>query len=78
MSRICQICGKSSIKAKIVPRGIGNRVTKRSTIRRMVNLRTKRFEINGVKVKLILCSSCLKKMKRDAEKASEQVTQEAK
>lgn len=66
MSRICQICGKTSIKGHIVPRGVGNRVTKRTIIRRMVNLRSKRFEINGVKVKLLLCSSCLKRIKKDS------------
>jgi ribosomal protein L28 len=65
MSRICQLCGKTSVKGHIVPRGVGNRVTKRTIIRRMANLRTKRFEINGVKVKLLLCSSCLKRIKKD-------------
>lgn len=66
MSRICQLCGKGSIKSHIVPRGVGNRVTKRTIIRRMANLRSKRFEINGTKVKILLCSSCLKRIKKDA------------
>ncbi len=65
MSKQCQICGKTYQKGNLVPRGIGNRVTRRTTRRNSVNLRTKRFEINGVKVKLILCSSCLKRFKKD-------------
>lgn len=72
MSKQCQICGKTYQKGNLVPRGIGNRVTRRTTRRNSVNLRTKRFEINGAKVKLILCSSCLKRLKkdeRDLEKA---------
>ena len=54
------------MKANIVPRGVGNRVTKRSTKVRMANLRVKRFVVNGAKVKLVLCSSCLKRIKKDA------------
>ena len=77
MSRICQICGKSSVKGHIVPRGVGNRVTKRTIIRRMANLRTKRFLVNGVKVKLLLCSSCLKRIKLDS-KLINSASQEAK
>lgn len=54
-----------SEKGKLVPRGIGNRVTRRTTKRNSVNLRVKRFNINGSKVKVILCSSCLKRLKKD-------------
>jgi ribosomal protein L28 len=61
------------VKGHIVPRGVGNRVTKRTIIRRMANLRSKRFEINGVKVKLLLCSSCLKRIKKDARDAQAKV-----
>ena len=65
MSKRCQICGKMYQKGKLVPRGIGNRVTRRTTKRNSVNLRVKRFNINGSKVKVILCSSCLKRLKKD-------------
>lgn len=74
MSKQCQICGKTYQKGNLVPRGIGNRVTKRTLKRNSVNLRVKRFLINGSKVKVILCSSCLKRFKkdqRDIEKAIE-------
>ncbi|HNS71296.1 MAG TPA: L28 family ribosomal protein [bacterium] len=70
MSRICQICGKGSVKAHLVSRGVGNRVTRRTIIRRMPNLRSKKFKINGVNVRFLLCSSCLKRMKRDAKEES--------
>jgi ribosomal protein L28 len=66
MSRICEICGKGYLKAKLVPRGVGNRVTKRTTIHRMANLRVKRFLIDGVKVKFLLCAGCLKRLNRDS------------
>ncbi len=65
MSKQCQICGKTYQKGNLVPRGIGNRVTRRTTNRNSVNLRVKRFLINGRKVKIILCSSCLKRLKKD-------------
>lgn len=65
MSKICQICAKGYQKANIVPRGVGKRVTKRTTIRRMPNLRSKKININGVNVKIRLCASCLKRMKFD-------------
>jgi ribosomal protein L28 len=66
MSRICEVCGKGYQKANLVPRGIGNRVTKRTTTHKMANLRVKRFKIDGRKVKVILCASCLKRIKKDA------------
>ncbi len=65
MSKQCQICGKTYQKGNLVPRGIGNRVTKRTIHRNSINLRVKRFLINGVKVKVRLCSSCLKRIKKD-------------
>ena len=65
MSKHCQICGKIYQKGNLVPRGIGNRVTRRTIKRNSVNLRVKRFLINGRKVKVILCSSCLKRIKKD-------------
>jgi ribosomal protein L28 len=65
MSKQCQICGKTYQKGNLVPRGIGNRVTRRTISRNSANLRTKRFTINGRTVKLLLCSSCLKRIKKD-------------
>ncbi len=32
----------------------------------MANLRVKRFLIDGVKTKFILCASCLKRIKKDS------------
>jgi ribosomal protein L28 len=65
MSKQCQICGKTYQKGNLVPRGIGNRVTRRTISRNSANLRTKRFTIDGRTVKLLLCSSCLKRIKKD-------------
>lgn len=65
MSKQCQICGKTYQKGNLVPRGIGNRVTRRTINRNSVNLRIKRFVIGGKTVKLRLCSSCLKRIKKD-------------
>lgn len=63
MSKLCEICGKGYLRANQVPRGIGNRVTKRTTIKQQPNLRSKKFQVNGVNVRIQLCSSCLKKIK---------------
>lgn len=65
MSRVCEICGKTYQKGNLVKRGIGNRVSRRTINRKSVNLRVKRFLINGVKVKFKLCASCLKKIAKD-------------
>jgi ribosomal protein L28 len=65
MPRQCEICGKTYQKGNLVPRGIGNRVTKRTISKNRVNLRIKRFLINGKKVKVRLCASCLKRLKKD-------------
>jgi len=65
MSKECQICGKTYQKGNLVPRGIGNRVTGRTIHRNSINLRVKRFLINGTKVKVRLCASCLKRIKKD-------------
>jgi ribosomal protein L28 len=72
MSRICQLCGKGYLKAKIVPRGVGNRVTKRTIKIRMPNLRSKRFILNGMKVKLIICAGCLKRVKMDSRELNQE------
>ena len=65
MSRVCQICGKGYQKGNLVPRGIGNRCTGRTIARNSINLRVKRFLINGKKVKFRLCSSCLKRITKE-------------
>lgn len=65
MSRICDICKKGYLKGNLVPRGIGNRVTRRTIRRQQPNLRTKSVVIDGSKVKLKLCASCLKRLKKD-------------
>ena len=77
MSKKCQICGKTYQKGKLVSRGIGNRVTRRTKSRNSVNLRVKRFDVNGSKVKVILCSSCLKRLKKD-EKELAKILEEGK
>jgi len=65
MSKQCQICGKTYQKGNLVPRGIGNRVTRRTINRNSINLRVKRFKIDGKNVKVRLCASCLKRIKKD-------------
>jgi len=65
MARICEICGKGSLKGNLVPRGIGNRVTRRTITRKRPNLRIKRIKIGTTKLKLKLCASCLKKLKKE-------------
>ena len=70
MARICEICGKGSLKGNLVSRGIGRRVTNRSIRRQQPNLRKKRIEINGEKVKIKLCTSCLKRIKFENRKLS--------
>ncbi len=69
MSRICDICEKTYQTGNLVPRGIGNRVTKRTSTHNMANLRSKKFEINGRKIRVTLCSSCLKRIKKDTRDA---------
>ena len=49
----------------MVPRGIGNRVTKRTSTHKKANLRSKKFDVDGRSVKVTLCSSCLKRIKKD-------------
>ncbi|MFA5776316.1 MAG: 50S ribosomal protein L28 [Patescibacteria group bacterium] len=59
MSRICDICGKGRLRGKLVPRGIGRRVTHRTIRYQMPNLRQKRMVLGGVSIKLKLCTTCL-------------------
>lgn len=77
MSRICEICGKTYQKGHLVPRGIGDRVLGRTITKKMPNLRSKKFVINGTKVKLTLCASCLKRIKRDQAEFAKQAAEEA-
>jgi len=65
MARICETCGKGNLKGNLVPRGIGNRVTRRTITHKRPNLRVKRIKIGSTKIKLKLCASCLKKLKKE-------------
>ncbi|OGC45465.1 hypothetical protein A2V49_03470 [candidate division WWE3 bacterium RBG_19FT_COMBO_34_6] len=71
MSRVCEICQKRYLKGNLVPRGIGQRVTNRAIKKQRPNIRTKRIEIGGQKIKLRICASCVKRMKFDLKKAEE-------
>lgn len=74
MAKVCEVCGKDYNKANLVPRGIGRRVTRRTTTRQHPNLRNKKLQINGQNVKVRLCASCLKRLKFETRKASENST----
>ena len=77
MSRICDICGKGRLRGKLVPRLIGRRVSHRSTTFQKVNLREKKLDIGGRKIKVRLCTTCLSlynKDKREAADAAESKT----
>lgn len=63
MSKICDLCAKGYQKGNLVPRGIGRRVTRRTITMKQPNLRSKRLEINGSKIRVSICSSCLKRLK---------------
>ncbi len=63
--KVCDICQKGYIKGNSVPRGIGHRVTKRNKRRQMPNLRNKTLVIDGVKVRTTICTSCLKRLKKE-------------
>ena len=77
MARVCEVCGKEYLKANRVSRGIGRRVTQRSKIRQSPNLRIKRLVIDGKRVKVRLCASCLKRIKFEATAASETASDES-
>jgi len=65
MSRMCDVCSKTYVKANQVPRGIGRRVASRSIKRQQPNLRLKSLMIAGQKLKVKLCTACLKRIKYD-------------
>lgn len=69
MAKSCEVCGKTYQKANLVPRGIGNRVTKRTATKKGANLRNKRLIIGGKKVRVTICASCLKRLKKDQKVA---------
>ncbi len=68
MSKVCDVCNKSYMKSNLVPTGIGGRVTRRTTKKQMPNLRNKKIDINGQKVKIKICASCLKRIKFEEKK----------
>lgn len=66
MPRVCELCSKSYQRGNLVPRGIGRRVTRRTTMRQQPNIRTVRFDVeNGNKLTLHICASCLKRIRKD-------------
>ncbi|HAZ29359.1 TPA: 50S ribosomal protein L28 [candidate division WWE3 bacterium] len=77
MSRVCQLCGKGSLKGNLVPRGIGRRVTKRTISRQQPNLREKRLEIGGRRLRVRMCTSCLSMLNK-ANKANKAETSQTK
>ncbi|MFC1756316.1 bL28 family ribosomal protein [Patescibacteria group bacterium] len=68
MSRRCDICSKGYMKANLVPRGIGRRVTNRAIKRQQPNIRNKKMTIKGVTKTYGVCTSCLKRMKFEKKK----------
>ena len=69
MARVCDICQKSYLKGNLVPRGIGRRVTNRAIKRQQPNIRKKKLEVNGQKISVNICTSCLKRIKFEKKKA---------
>jgi ribosomal protein L28 len=66
MARVCDLCGKGYHRAKLVPRLIGRRVSQRTLHKQQPNLRTVRMAVDGGnKTKFKMCTSCLKRMKKD-------------
>ena len=63
MARVCEVCKKEYMKANHVAKGIGQRVSRRTTRAQKPNLRIKRLEIGDQKIKVRLCASCLKRIK---------------
>jgi len=65
--KTCDVCGKGYLRGNAVARGIGNRVTRRTGRRQLPNLRAVKMSLEdgGNKVNLWICSSCLKRLKKD-------------
>lgn len=72
MAKVCDICQKGYLKANLVPRGIGRRVTRRTTTKKKPNLMTKKFIINGTPMRVRICSSCLKRIKFEDKLSKQQ------
>ncbi|HXK52776.1 50S ribosomal protein L28 [Candidatus Nomurabacteria bacterium] len=68
MSVICEICGKGYLKGNLISTGIGKRVSRRTNRTQKPNIRNKRVEINGQKVLVKMCASCLKRIKYEEKK----------
>ena len=68
MSRICEICGKKPAAGRRIKRrgmakkkgGVGQRITGVSKRRFLPNLKIVKAMIDGKKVKIRLCTKCLK------------------
>ena len=69
MARVCDICQKSYLKGNLVPRGIGRRVTNRAIKRQQPNIRKKKLDVDGQKINVNICSSCLKRIKFNKKKS---------
>lgn len=65
MSRICDVCSKSALKGNLVKRGIGRRVTRRTITRQEPNLFEKKILIEGRNIKVKICASCLKRLRKE-------------
>jgi len=72
---MCDFCGKTYQQGNLVPRGVGNRVTRRTTNKRKANLRNKRLQIDGRTVRVTICASCLKRLKKDIKEANAALVQ---
>ncbi len=68
MSKICYICGKKPAAGRVIKRrglakkkgGVGQRITGITKRRFLPNLQTVRAFINGKKLKVRVCTKCLK------------------
>ncbi len=74
MSRVCEICSKEYLKGNQIKHGIGDRVTRRTIKTQRPNLRNKRIDFNGQKIRVKLCASCLKRLSFEG-KVSEDTTE---
>ena len=69
MAKVCELCEKGYKKGNAVKRGIGRRVTGRSTRRQQPNLRKVKVDLSGDgnAERIRICTSCLKKLKKDGK-----------
>lgn len=74
MATTCDICGKGYLRGNQVARGIGDRVSRRTIRKQLPNLRTVRMALNGgSKTTLYICTSCLKRMKKEKKDVAAEV-----